>query len=239
MNENATAFLVPSTTRNRDWENIEDTYLYTTLLRTLDNACPDIPISVYVGYDNNDPIYSKDEERLKLNAIFMKFKIVWIEFKPDPGNVVAVWNGLIKVAMGHGFQWFKVLGDDIRLPNDPAWLRVFQKQLKKQNYIGWAAGYSNNDAIATQFLIHKTHWTIFEFVFPPQIRNYFCDDWLFNIYPEKYRYWRQDYPLLNTGGRPRYEPNNDKKLCSALLRRHKKEIPEFINMISKIKSGGF
>ena len=142
-------------------------------MRTLDNHTPPVDISVYIGYDRDDEIYSKEEERLKVNAIFMKFKIVWIEFEPDPGNVVAVWNGLMKVALSHKFNWFKILGDDIRLPNDPSWLRVLQKGIVKNNYVGWGAGYSNNDNIATQFLIHRTHWEIFEFVFPPQLKNFF------------------------------------------------------------------
>lgn len=231
MNDNATAFLVPSTTRHRDWETIEDTYLYSILLRTLDAHTPPVDISVYVGYDSDDPIYSKEEERLKLNAIFMKFKIVWIEFESDPGNVVGVWNGLMKVAMKHGFQWFKILGDDIRLPNDPSWLRVFQKAIVKNNYIGWSAGYSNNDNIATQFLIHLTHWQIFEFVFPPLIKNWFCDDWMNMIYPDKFKNWRKDYPLLNQGGHPRYNPNNDKNLCEKLVKRHKKDFHEFLNLV--------
>tara|TARA_R110000824_G_scaffold97795_1_gene233541 strand:+ start:291 stop:1010 length:720 start_codon:yes stop_codon:yes gene_type:complete len=238
MNENkkwATAFLVPSTTRNREWNTIEETYLYTILCRTLDKHTPPVDIVLYVGYDSNDPIYSKDEERLKLNAIFIKFKIVWVEFKPDPGNVVAVWNGLLKRAMGDGFDWFKILGDDIRLPNDPSWLRVFQKAIVANDYIGWSAGYSNNDNIATQFLIHKTHYQIYEFVFPPLIKNYFCDDWMNMIYPEKYKYWRKDYPLLNCGGQPRYDPRNDKKLCEILVKRYKRDLPEFLNMIDKIK----
>lgn len=235
MDINATAFLVPSTTRNTDWTKIEETHLYNILFRTLDKYCPPVPISVYVGYDTDDPIYSIDEERLKMNAIHMKFQIVWVPFQPDPGNVVAVWNGLMKVAMEHGFQWFKILGDDIRLPNDPSWLRVFQKAITKNNYIGWAAGWSNNNDIATQFLIHKTHWEIYEFVFPPLIKNWFCDDWMNEIYPPKYKYWRKDYPLLNCGGNPRYVPKNDRKLCDALVKRHSRDLPEFLNLISKIK----
>ena len=236
MNDYATAFLIPSTTRFRDeWVSIEDTYLYNILCRTLDQHCPPVDISLYIGYDKDDRIYGKEEERLKLNAIFMKFQIVWIEFEPDPGNVVAVWNGLMKVAISHGFDWFKVLGDDIRICNDPSWLRVFQKAIVKNNYIGWSAGFSNNDAIATQFLIHRTHYEIFEFIFPPLIKNWFSDDWMNQIYPEKYKNWRKDYPLLNVGGHPRYDPKNDRKLCDVLVRRHKYDIGEFLNMTSKIK----
>jgi len=233
MNDNATAFLVPSTTRFRDeWETIEDTYLYTILCRTLDQHCPAVPISLYIGYDKDDRIYGKEEERLKLNAIFMKFQIVWVEFQPDRGNVVAVWNGLFKVAMSHGFQWFKILGDDIRLPNDPSWLRVFQKAIVKNNYVGWSAGYSNNDDIATQFLIHKRHWEIFEFVFPPLIKNWYCDNWMNEIYPDKYKTWRKDYPLLNVGGHPRYNPRNDRKLCDVLVKRHNKDLKEYFDLVN-------
>jgi len=232
MNENATAFLVPSTTRFRDWKTIEESYLYSILLRTLDKSCPPVPISVYVGYDKDDPIYSKEEERLKLNAIFMKFQIVWIEFEPDPGNVVAVWNGLMKVAMSHGFQWFKILGDDIRICNDPSWLRVFQKAIVKNNYVGWSAGYSNNDDIATQFLIHKRHWEIFEFVFPPLIKNWYGDNWMNEIYPDKLKTWRKDYGLLNVGGQPRYNPRNDRKLCDVLVKRHKKDLKEYFDLVN-------
>ena len=235
MNETDTAFLVPSTTRNRDWTCLEDTYLYNVLFRSMDNYCPDVNISVYVGYDSDDQIYSKQEERLKANAVFHKFHIIWVAFPPDPGNVVAVWNGLFKIAMGHGFNWFKILGDDIRLPNDTCWLKSFQNKIKKNNYIGWAAGFSGNTEIATQFLIHRTHWEIFEFVFPPLIKNWYCDSWIHAVYPEKYRYWNRSMPLLNTGGDPRYQPLMDKKLCDILLKRHKPDIREYVNLISKVK----
>jgi len=236
MNENATAFLIPSTTRNRDWTTIEETYLFSVLCRTLDAHCPPVDISLYVGYDADDPIYSQEEQRLKLNAIFMNFKIIWIEFKPEPGDVVSVWNGLYKIAQSHGFEWFKILGDDIRMPNDPSWLRVFQKAIVANNYIGWSAGYSNNDKIATQFLIHKTHWMIYEFVFPPMLKNWYCDDWMNETYPDRYKTWRKDYPLLNVGGQPRYNPRNDNKLCQMLLRKYRKDLPEFLNLINKNKN---
>ncbi len=234
--DNETAFLVPSTTSFREeWETAEDTYLWNVFCKSLDNHCPSVPITVFIGYDHDDKIFSKEEERMKFNVVWMKFNIVWIPQNVEKGNVVEIWNNLFKSASQHKFQWFKICGDDIRFPNDPAWLRVFQKQLKKQDYIGWAAGWSNNDQIATQFLIHKTHWEIFEFVFPPLLKNYYCDDFLNRIYPEKYKYWRRDYPLLNVGGSPRYQPKMDNKLCCALVRRYSKEIPDFLNMISKIK----
>lgn len=236
MNANSTAILVPSTTRFREeWETAEDTYLWTIFCKSLDDHCPDVHLSVFVGYDEDDPIYSKEEERMKFNAVFMKFNLIWIPQKVEKGNVVEIWNNLFKIARQHKFEWFKICGDDIRFPNDPAWLRVFQKQLKKQNYIGWAAGWSNNDEIATQFLIHDTHYQIFEFVYPPLLKNWYCDNWMNDVYSDKFKYWRRDYPLLNVGGNPRYNPKMDHKLCEILVRKHKKDLIEFLNLINRNK----
>jgi hypothetical protein len=230
--DNATAFLVPSTTRFREWESVQETYLWNVFCKSLENHCPSVPISVFVGYDEDDPIYSQEEKRLAFNAVFMKFNIIWVPQNEEKGNVVAIWNNLYNVARKHKFEWFQICGDDIRFPNDSSWLRVFQKQLVKQNYIGWAAGWSNNDNIATQFLIHNTHWQIFEFVFPPAIKNWYCDDWMNEVYTDKFKYWRRDYPLLNVGGNPRYNPKMDNKLKNALVRRHKKDLIEFLNLVN-------
>lgn len=242
MNDNLThtdrrdkiAFLVPSTTRNRDWKTIEETYLYDTLLRTMEQSPPDFDITIFIGYDKNDPIYQEFENRQIINAVFMNFQVIWCEFPPDPGNVVKVWNSLANTALEHNFEYFMVLGDDIKLPKDRNWLRVFQKDLRKQQNIGWVSGWSNNDAIATQFLIHKTHLDIFGFIFPPSLRNWFCDDFLNNVYPQKYKSWRKNYTLLNTGGSPRYQPLNDKKLCEMLVKRHKPQIARFLNQMDSI-----
>ena len=138
MNANSTAILVPSTTRFREeWETAEHTYLWNVFCKSLENHCPSVPISVFVGYDEDDPIYSQEEERLAFNAVFMNFNIIWVPQNEEKGNVVAIWNNLYNVARKHKFEWFQICGDDIRFPNDSSWLRVFQKQLVKQNYIGW------------------------------------------------------------------------------------------------------
>tara|TARA_R110000822_G_scaffold203463_1_gene340364 strand:+ start:288 stop:788 length:501 start_codon:yes stop_codon:yes gene_type:complete len=164
----------------------------------------------------------------------LRFQIVWFEQKPEKGNVVKIWNSLGQQAIDDGFDYLMVLGDDIELPKDASWLRVFQKDLKKNQNIGWSAGWSNNDAIATQFLIHKTHIDIFGFIFPPSLRNWYCDNFLNDIYPDKYKSWRKSYKLLNAGGLPRYNPLNDAKLCAMLVKRHKPQLNRFLNQIDRI-----
>ena len=61
------------------------------------------------------------------------------------------------------------------------------------------------------------------------------DHWKNDVYTEKFKYWRRDYPLLNVGGNPRYNPKMDHKLCEILVRKHKKDLIEFLNLINRNK----
>ena len=74
---------------------------------------------------------------------------------------------------------------------------------------------------------------MFGFVYPEQIQNWFCDNFMNELYHKKYRNWFKETHHLNLGGNPRYEPQLDKNLCDALLRRHKKEINRYV---SKLKN---
>ena len=223
------AFLIPSTTNARDWEKSEDTYLCQILCKSLELHTPQHDIKLFVGYDEDDKIYSVAEERLKFKALFTKFKIEWFPMKDLKGKVTTIWNKLAEEALNQGYEYFKALGDDIRLPNDSGWLGCMINKLKKNNNIGYSAGWSNNDQIPTQFLVHKTHINIFGFIYPNEIPNWGCDNWLHEIYPEKFRNWIKTYPLLNVGGQPRYEIQFSEKYVSAILRRYKPKFNKYLS----------
>ncbi len=224
------AFLIPSTTNKRDeWQTAEDTYLWNILCDTLDRYTPQHEIKLFVGYDDDDRIYSIAEERLKFKARFMNFKIEWFPMIHLKGKVTKIWNKLGEEALKQGYDYMKVLGDDIRMPNDIGWLGCFINKLKKNSNIGFSAGWSNNDQIPTQFLIHKIHINIFGFIYPNEIPNWGCDNWMYEIYPEKYRMWIKSFPLLNVGGQPRYQIHFSEKYVDALVRRHKPKFNKFIS----------
>ena len=225
------AFLIPSTTNNRDeWKTAQDTYLWNILCESLERHTPDHEIKLFIGYDEDDRIYSLAEERLKFRAKFMNFKIEWFPMFHKKGKVTMIWNSLAYEALKQEYDYLKVLGDDIRMPNDNGWLGCFINKLKKNENIGFSAGWSNNDQIPTQFLIHKTHINIFDFVYPNEIPNWGCDNWMYDIYPEKYRNWIKSFPLLNVGGQPRYEIQFSETYVAAIVRRYK---PKFIKFLSE------
>jgi hypothetical protein len=56
---------------------------------------------------------------------------------------------------------------------------------KNRILVGWL-GYSNNERIPTQFLIHKIHLEIFDWVYPPEIPNWGVDDMILSNYYHKH-----------------------------------------------------
>ena len=223
-------FCVPTTSNKREWKTAQETDLWKVLLTDLENHPPsDCDITLFIGYDSDCKVWSDVEERMKCNATFTKFKIEWTAFNVPKGHVNIIWNELATLAIGEGFEYMQILGDDIRLPRDTAWLSCFVNKLKKNNNIGWVAGYSNNDAIPTQFLIHKTHLEIFSWVYPPEIPNWGVDDCLYQLYPKKYGIWLKSYPLLNVGGSPRYEIQFSEKFVKAIVKRYKPKLNRFLN----------
>jgi hypothetical protein len=229
------AFLVPSTSRNRDWEKLDDTYLYKYLLPSILPVCKDFKIKVFIGYDNDDELYGKDSNWLpqfyppyKCDKEGVKFELEWVKCSGMKGMPTSVWNHIGHTAIAQDFEYFMVLGDDIVCDKRKEWLGVFLKNLNKNKNIGFSAGYSNNDRIPTQFLIHKTHIDIFGYIYPPTIKNWGCDDWMVEIYDEKYGYWNKEYKLYNVGGDPRYEVEFPRKYIHMLVNRHKKFIKNYV-----------
>ena len=216
------AFCVPTTSRNRDWESFEESYLNTILLPSI-NETDDV--IVYIGYGTEDDLFMDFKNR---PAKYKNIKLVWKSFHNYQGNPCGIWNELAKMGITDGFDYVFVCGDDIQLSQNKQWLNIFVKALKRNKNVGYVAGWSNNDAIPTQFLLHKTHLNIFGWIFPPAIKNYFCDDFLYELYG-KNGIWLKNFHHLNLGGEPRYVPNEDRNLCTILVRKHRKILYQYLN----------
>ena len=216
MCEDKICFIIPSTSNGRDeWQSFEDTYLNNICLKTIPKN-----IKIFIGYDSGDRI---------LNSNIKLDNVEWIEFNETfKGNPCSIWNSLGNIAVAQGYEYIMACGCDIQFPKDPAWLEIFINKLKENNNIGYSAGWSNNDSIPTQFLLHKKHIEIFGWIFPPQIRNFYCDNFLYELY-KIYGNWMKEYKLLNCGGQPRYTPNNDRNLCTILVKKHRKTLYKYLN----------
>lgn len=229
------AFLVPTTSRNRFpnvWKDFSDSYLNKVFLPSIERLNTDFDIEVYIGYDYDDELYSNMTlpEKLSINGV----KLKWFPFTDEyKGKVTHIWNDLCEYAITDGHEYFQVCGDDISFDNRNEWLGIFLKGLKKNKNIGYSAGYSNNTAIPTQFLLHKTHYEMFEWIFPPQIHAWYCDNFLAELYGVKWGNWYKEYKHWNVGGEPRYQPKNDRRLCDMLVKRHRTKLNRILNDLNK------
>jgi hypothetical protein len=214
------AFLVPTTSKDRAWNNFRDSYLNQVLLPSITKLSHSFKITVYIGYDDDDRLFSN----INLPPTYDDIELKWFPFDNTyKGKPTHIWNDLSKYAIEDNINYFQVCGDDISFDLRTEWLGKFLKLLKKQKNIGFVAGYSNNDSIPTQFLLHKNHIENFGWIFPPPIHNWYCDDWMYGLYGSL-GLWIKEYKHFNVGGEPRYTPNNDKKLCFLLIKRYQKKL---------------
>ena len=200
------AFCIPTTSNKRDWDNLGDTYLSKYLLPSLNIILnSNIDVEIYIGYDHDDKLYSNIQLPNNISGNKKNINLKWIEFNGYKGNPCGIWNGLAKEAFKIN-EYVFICGDDIILSQDSNWLQVFIDKLINNNNIGYSAGWSNNDDIPTQFLLHRKHLEIFGYIFPHEIHNWYCDNYMKELYGKEYSNWMWEYKHINAGGQPRYEP---------------------------------
>tara|TARA_R110000737_G_scaffold270221_3_gene277408 strand:- start:566 stop:1246 length:681 start_codon:yes stop_codon:yes gene_type:complete len=219
------AFCIPVTSNKTDWINIEESYLYNLTLKTI-KEYHNYYITFYISVDKDDKIFDNEKEMNKLKDYNIKVFINDFE----KGAVTHHWNYLYCKALDDKNDYYWLVGDDIKYPENDDWLRDCINRLKSTNNIGIAGCYNGNPKLPmTQFLVSSKHKDIFNYAYPPQIKNWFCDNWLNSVYHKKYIHYCDKHFLLNTGGEPRYEIKNASKLCEILIKKDRKRLMFYIN----------
>ena len=202
------AVLIPSTTFKRDWNCITETYLWNSIICFVNTSQKDYHYKFYIGVDKDDKIYSDKAQRSKIYDLFSTWDNCNIQFYPfeenvPKGHVTLMWNYLYKKSIEEFNDYFWLAGDDIMYLNH-GWLETCIANLKTTKGLGTAGCFNGNRNIITQFLLTQTHYAIFGYAFPPQIRNWWCDDYLNELYFPNFLHI-SDHRCINAGGTPRYE----------------------------------
>jgi GT2 family glycosyltransferase len=94
-----------------------------------------------------------------------------------------MWNHLFKKAFNSGCDYFYQLGDDIVFLRKD-YISTYITRLQKNHNIG-VTGFrtkNGNTKIITQSFVSRKHMEIFGYYFPPEIINWYCDDWISQVY---------------------------------------------------------
>lgn len=212
------AFLIPTTSKGKNWKNAEDCLLISTLFRTLNTTCTEElkinDIHLYIGIDKDDSFYSQEKNVDCINRYFSEKKIQnhWTIFDNSiKGHLTIMWNILYKKAYEDGCDYFYQCGDDIEFTTS-GWLSQSIIALQKNNNVGVSGpkNRSENDLLLTQALVSRKHMDIFGFLFPPLIKNWYCDNWLSEVYQPSCFFLLSHHLAKNIGGAERYPIDHDK-----------------------------
>lgn len=238
--------IIPTTTNGRTWLTVKDTYLYNIFMKSfLKTYCKEFTYTIYLGIDDNDRLFSKESQRNEIKKFEKIMENVTIEFVSmngiEKGWVTKMWNRLFKKAYDDNCDYFYQCGDDITFINTE-WTKMSINKLRQNNNIGLTGPLDygrirtnprdclpgGSRFIQTQTFVSRDHMERFNFYFPPEIKNWFCDDWITRVYYPKYFYPMKNKFIVNQGGNPRYNPSgslypNDpvKKTCDELVEKHK------------------
>ena len=239
--------LIPSTTKGLECKSYKDTHFYKIFLRSfIKTYTRDFNYKIYLVVDDDDAIYKKKEATDKIKKFISLLQNIEIEFISsngiDKGWVTKMWNRAFQRAYDDGCDYFYQCGDDIEFM-DPNWVKICIDKLISFNDKGvtgpidWGREVFNiqnggrGKFLLTQTFVSRKHMDYFGFYFPPEIKNWFCDDWITYVYASKNLCLRIQPRIYNRGGAPRYTPEgrgNDMprmmNLCNNLIHKYNKNI---------------
>lgn len=206
-----------------------------------------LELTLYIGFDHGDTLYEDQSTRAiivdKIQTIFAetgnpKVNIQMIRF-PRVKRVALLWNLLFERSIHDGMDYFYQVNDDLTM-HTPGWLGKFTSTLDKANGFGVVGPADNfNDLackILTQAMVTPIHYTIFGWLYPPQLKDWKSDRWLTQVYkPFDASHCFPNFKADNGAAPTRY------RHCESLhwiiyLEEGKKRISEWITSTKKYSS---
>jgi hypothetical protein len=183
--------LIPITSQKQTWIRIEDTFLIRFCLSSLMDT---LELSkyyyfVYAGYDVGDPFFDnkdiiqdlRDWNNDNLPNVTMKFLSFENSLK-KPGPIM---NFLSAAAYTDGCDFLYRINDDTQFKSS-FWTSNFISTLQEFDppYLGVVGPtcYEGNTEILTHDFVHRTHIHIFGTHYPPELTDWWLDDWISLIY---------------------------------------------------------
>jgi hypothetical protein len=210
------ALIIPSTSKNRNWLSPNDSLLYQTIQSFNATTNNNFEYKFFVGQDTDDNFYNNKD-----NLTFYEnqgINIEFIQLDVEKGHVTKMWNILAMRAYNDDFDYLYACGDDI-LFNKLGWMDECINVLLRHNNIGL----TGNSSILTQCFVHRTHIDIFNFFYPEEIKNWYCDNWINDVYGKDmtFKLPTNEYLCANSGGCERYTIVHSRELCHHLVEKYR------------------
>jgi hypothetical protein len=134
-----------------------------------------------------------------------------------------MWNILAEKAYWE-CEYLLQTGSDIKYIDD-GWITASQNWLSKKDNIGVVGftdltrgGDADPKRLFTQSIVHRHHFLLFGWYYPPKLTNWYCDDWITFTYRMAGADYQLKHRIVNEGGNPRYTPKStDNELVGNLI----------------------
>lgn len=233
------AIMIPSTTKNLKGQKLVNFTLVKeglpTLLETLTNG---FFYKIFIGFDSDDFRLSQVRETLSGKASTGSIELVKVEGR----SFVAAVNEIAKTAYEQGMDYFVRVNDDT-LFISYNWTHVAIEVLRDYDppNIGVVGPYcrEGKSSILTHDMVHKTHFEIFRYYYPPEFQNWWVDDWITQIYqPQRstlIKEWSVQHLLQNK--RYRVDMSLEKQLSKVITRDNEKVVSYVLDIRKMMNAG--
>lgn len=185
----------PSTSKNVKGISVEKnpavSVLIPTFLATIKRDDKVHFYNLYLGFDYMDPFFDNEDNQKRMMAHVLKMtagypvSFQFVKCRQTFGWTTFLWNVIFQHAINDGNDFFYQVNDDLQFIN-PGWTEEFIDALKKnpvKPYLGVVGPHDEGNAsILTQSFVHRTHYDIFGYYYPPIFRNWYSDDWVTHVY---------------------------------------------------------
>jgi hypothetical protein len=213
------AILVPVCSRNQNYNNFNEVpfvnFLHKSLLSTIDAQHE---YTIFIGIDSTDTFYVEHlGDFLFLNApanLVIKPIILYdCEHKP-----AFAWNKLFQEAYDRGHDYFFQIGDDVEISGD--WTNKFIESIDSNGGVGvtgclekWNAACrraKGQPLCLENAFVGRKHYEFFGSFFNSTIENWFCDEWITQVYMPNNVIVHEDLEVKN---KVRYDGENSVGEC--------------------------
>jgi FkbM family methyltransferase len=227
-------FIIPVTSNKRNYDSVDEIDFFKILLKSLiPTLSNEYQYNFYLGYDDTDKYFNNSKIQGQIINNFKKLspqntQIKLIRIVGKKGKLGKIWTILAQYAVSE-VDYLYQCGDDIHFI-DKNWTQKFVDILRKNNNIGVTGPLDlNNKSLLTQSFVHQTHLKIFNFYFPPNIKNWYIDDWIHNVYSPQYNFWEKNITVKNSGGDPRYTVEYSKDFYQKELENGINTLTDYLN----------
>lgn len=191
--EDKVVFIIPSTSRNMNYENVASCSLINILYESLKK----LDISRYtfiIGIDDDDEFYNKNIDELK-SKLPNNFHFHFLNNYDK--SYVCIVNQLADIAIKqYDAEYLYVFADDLNV-YELDYINTFIEWFSQHDNLGLGWGIDDgNHGICTHPFLSKNHVNYLGYFYPSSIKNWYCDDWVTLLYEKLNRTVKTKNPVI-------------------------------------------